>query len=102
MSGHMRKSEHALSELLRHAARRVRDDGRFELQTAVEGAPFRAVGVGPIADLLSTASSNVALYEGCGWDEAKILGRASAMDLAALALARSIAEPERDEGNRTW
>jgi hypothetical protein len=93
----MTATEHALSELLRHAARRVRNDGHFELQTAISGAPPRFVDVGPIADLLSTAVANFALYEGRGWDEAKILDRVSETDRAALALARAIVEPERLE-----
>ncbi|GAB2740512.1 hypothetical protein [Amycolatopsis magusensis] len=91
----MTASEQALSELLRHAARRVRNDGHFELQTAVDGAPHRQVDVGPIADLLAAAVDNLALYEDRGWDEAKILGRVSEIDLAAVALARAIVDPDR-------
>jgi len=45
---------------------------------------------GPIADLLSSAAANLALYEGRGWDESKILARVSAMDRAAVALAYAI------------
>ncbi|MBE8524824.1 hypothetical protein ILP97_46350 [Amycolatopsis sp. H6(2020)] len=59
----MTATEHALSELLRHAARRVRGDGHFELQAVVAGAPARAVDIGPIVDLLSPAAANIALYE---------------------------------------
>jgi hypothetical protein len=82
------------TDLLRHAACRVRNDGHFELQTAVDGAPFRAVDVSPIADLLAAAVTTFALYEGRGWDETKILDRVSEMDRAALALARTIVEPK--------
>jgi hypothetical protein len=90
----MTATERPLSELPRHAARRIRNDGRFELQTAVAGAPFRAVDVGPIADLLAAAIANLALYEGRGWDEAKILDRVSEMDRAAVALVDDHAVPE--------
>ncbi|OXM43790.1 hypothetical protein [Amycolatopsis alba] len=95
----MTSTEHALSELLRHAASRVRNDGHFELQTAVDSAQPRAVNVGPIADLLAAAAANLARYEVRGWDAAKILGRVSEMDRAAVALAWAIVDPDQFRRN---
>lgn len=34
------------------------------------------------------------LYEGRGWDEAKILARVSEMDRTAVVLARAIVDPD--------
>lgn len=87
-------SEHTLSNLLQHAARRVRDDGHFEVQAVLAGAAPRSIDVGPIADLLTAAANDIAPYEGRGWDEAKILTQVSQTHWAAVALARSIADPE--------
>jgi hypothetical protein len=91
----MTGTEHALSQLLTDAARRVRNDGHFEVQAVLNGAPPRAIEVGPIAEILATAAGNFARYEGRGWGEAKILERVDGMDRAALAVARAIFEPKQ-------
>ncbi|MBE8516418.1 hypothetical protein ILP97_02615 [Amycolatopsis sp. H6(2020)] len=49
--------------------------------------------------MLAAAVANVELYEGRGWDEAKILGRVSEMDRIAGALARAVVEPDRFRRN---
>lgn len=89
----MTTDQDALTGLLRHAARRVRDDGRLELQAVLAGAPARPVDVGPLADLLVAAIAHVEPYEGRGWDEQKILDRAPELARAAVALARAIVSP---------
>lgn len=82
-----------LSTLLVSASRRVRNDGRLELQSALAGAPFRPVDVGPLADLLFVAATAVEGFEDRGWDETKILSRLDDTVRYAVALARAIVQP---------
>jgi hypothetical protein len=82
-------AEERSSARLREAAAKVRVNGQVGMQSPLDPARLRDVPVGPLADVLSAAVSHFVLYEGRGWDEAKINNRVDATAPAALRLGRA-------------
>ncbi|WP_329072524.1 hypothetical protein [Amycolatopsis sp. NBC_01480] len=89
-------AEGLASERLREAAATVRVNGQLAMQSPLDTALLRDVPVGSLADVLSAAVNHFVLYEGRGWDEAKINNRVDGTALAALRLADTILGRARD------